>query len=739
MSELLNLPLWMGGLLAQSGGAAPGAGWFALPSTAGFYVVFGLSLSLLSLLVVILTWRSERRRMRSGIRMIGEAAARLAEEREYCEVGMSRNRELAALAEAFNRISAQMQEDAARIERRTARLEVLQNYVDRFQTASEELAQLTDATALRGAVVGTLVDVLGFKQANLWLVHRYVRKSAPGEPGDGATPGKEAEAQEILDKVGLVPVCRSAELRGEPGAVPTRLTYRGILEAAMTNEKVVCPRISESPLFRGEGPALAAAGLTAYVAVPMVVRGQLMGVVEVFNDTPPTRVGIQALQMFAARAASLISVAHSSEEMTLSREAYELTNLELQMANRRLQRTNSQLAEADRLKSEFLANTSHELRTPLNSILGFAQLILAGACDSEEELRSNVQAIQESGERLLRLINEVLDLAKIEAGRLNLALSAVDLGPIIDAAVTLLRIQSEAKGIELKVEPPRGELPQLRADGTKLYQVLVNLIGNAVKFTEKGGVTVRMVPEMIPGFMVIEVEDTGIGIEPLVLSRLFQNFVQGDGSVTRRFGGTGLGLAISQKMVDLQGGILSLTSPGVGRGAKARLAIPLWSDRLEEEFGGATERPAVETLKPGRTVVVIEDYLEFQRYLVDLLEERGWSVLTARTARLGLELIQEYGPTAIVLDMYLPWDDEDPSIRSGYDIVKLLGADRELNSTPILIVTGMLREASDRLLTQTVLNPVELYGKPLDEDAFLESLERLTAGAPRMSPASGPR
>lgn len=707
--------------------------WLASPV---FYVGFGLSLSIFALIVVLLAWRSERRRIRSGLKILGEAVIQLADEGEFSAVGMGRNRDLAALGEAFNRISLTLKHQSAECERLRTRFDVIQQYVDRFQKSTESLAELNEEDALQRALVQALVEIFSFKRANLWLLHRFVKRAESRTPGAAQAAPSEMDTQNVLDKVGLLPAFRSSELSEHAREQSGRPSYRGVLEVAMTNSEVAAPRISESVLFDDTATELMEQGLNAYLAVPLFERGKLIGVIEVFGGEPPSSLDLQLLRLFASRAASLISMLHSSEEMVQSREASEIKNLELQMANRRLQRINVRLEESDRLKSEFLANTSHELRTPLNSILGFTQLILADACDSEEDVKSNVRAIQESGERLLRLINEVLDLAKIEAGRMNMTLTAVDVRPVIDAAITLMKVQVETKGIELIVEGREVEMTPVRADHTKLYQILVNLIGNAVKFTEKGRVTIRIIPEKIPGFMTIEVEDTGIGISRDVLSRLFQNFVQGDGSVTRKYGGTGLGLSISQKMADLQGGALELTSEGDNRGARATLMLPLWSDDLELEAQHPHDRPSIESIPEGRKIVVIEDYLEFQQYLVEILEERGWRVLTARTAHEGLMLIQEHEPAAVVLDMHLPWGDKDTSIRSGYDIVNVLGRDEELSDTPILIVTGMLRKTADRLLSQTVLNPVELYGKPLDEEAFFESLERLTSRTGRLSHSS---
>jgi signal transduction histidine kinase/CheY-like chemotaxis protein len=691
-----------------------------------------LVVALLVALVAILRGLAERRRLRSGIRLLGQAASQLANEREYSIVGLGGDPDLATAGEAFNRISRMHSEAAGKRGCEAAADAQLAGQIEGYQAAWGEIFQSTRGGDLHRTLLRALVEHFGYPAAVLWLLHPYVKRERKSEPAEGGID-VQSETQNVLDRVGLLPAGRLGPIDGTSDDGLPRYPYGGVLEAAMTGEPVICNDLKESPIFENVAGVLAGSGLRSYAAVPLESAGRVIGVIEAFGADALSPVNQRFLDTFAAGAASLIRLMHQSEEAAQSREAYESQNIELQMANRQLQRTNSQLAEADRLKGEFLANTSHELRTPLNSILGFAQLILAGACDTEEEMRSNVEAIHESGERLLKLINEVLDLAKIEAGRLNLSLAPVDVRPVIDAAHTLMKVQAEAKGIALKVETPPGELSPVRADHSKLYQILVNLVGNAVKFTESGSVTVKIVPESIPGFMVIRVEDTGIGIAPDVLSRLFQKFVQGDGSVTRKFGGTGLGLAISQKMADLQGGSLTLSSSGEGKGAVASLVLPLWSDRLETEVTRHSIRPLPGEFPSSRTVVLIEDYLEFQRYLAELLESRGWHVLTARTAREGLELIQGYVPAAVVLDIHLPWDEEDATVRSGYDIVRILGRDDDLNVIPILIVTGMVREAADRLLTQTVINPVEIYGKPLNEQAFLEALGRMTASEHHVS------
>lgn len=230
--------------------------------------------------------------------------------------------------------------------------------------------------------------------------------------------------------------------------------------------------------------------------------------------------------------------------------------------------------EASQLKSEFLANTSHELRTPLTAILGSLDLVLAGLCDSPEEQTTFLRMAHTASRNLLAIVNDLLDIAKIEAGKMVLTPLAFDANQLLKEVEGLLRVQAEAKGLTLDMPPLHPE-PLVHADSTRARQVLVNLVGNAIKFTEHGGVRVEMRVWPEAECLEVRVQDTGIGIPPEKLAKLFQPFVQADGSTTRRYGGTGLGLHIARHLAELMGGTLALTSAGLGRGSEARLTLPL--------------------------------------------------------------------------------------------------------------------------------------------------------------------
>ncbi|TMQ56238.1 MAG: hypothetical protein E6K74_00755 [Candidatus Eisenbacteria bacterium] len=247
---------------------------------------------------------------------------------------------------------------------------------------------------------------------------------------------------------------------------------------------------------------------------------------------------------------------------------------QLELINEQLQHANDGLAEANRTKNEFLANTSHELRTPLNAVIGFATLIEQGITESEGERTSFARSIRESAEHLLIVINDILDLAKVEAGKLELALEAGDATPTIMAAVEAQRVLALRKGIKLEVETPAEPL-EMQLDPARLRQVLLNLLGNAVKFTDKGEVRIKAWRKPSPAEIHIVVEDTGIGIAKGDQSRLFVKFSQVDGSYKRRHQGTGLGLVITKSLVQRMGGRISMESEGAGFGTRVTCVFPV--------------------------------------------------------------------------------------------------------------------------------------------------------------------
>lgn len=253
-----------------------------------------------------------------------------------------------------------------------------------------------------------------------------------------------------------------------------------------------------------------------------------------------------------------------------------------------LEEARQQAEEASRLKSEFLANTSHELRTPLNGMLGFLKLILEGMADDPEEQQEFIQEAYRSAVHLLNIINDILDIAKIEAGKMELELGPVKLDELFTAVEDFTRTQAEQKKLSLRIQmPDTADEIIVHGNYQRLLQVMLNLVGNAIKFTHEGGITISadvfrkkalFQNQEFPGMVKVRVADTGIGVSLDKQDKLFQSFSQVDGSRTRQYGGTGLGLTISQKLVEAMGGAVNFYSMGEGLGSTVTFTVPLYQE-----------------------------------------------------------------------------------------------------------------------------------------------------------------
>jgi signal transduction histidine kinase len=294
-----------------------------------------------------------------------------------------------------------------------------------------------------------------------------------------------------------------------------------------------------------------------------------------------TTIGILAWRAQAAR----------RNEMLVRREQELLRVSQLQ-----LERANAELLETARLKGEFLANVSHELRTPLAGLLGFIEIMADGLCSSPAEQRDLLARARTCGRNLLRLINDLLDLSRLEAGRMSIRLARVDVRRAFEEQRVLFSAEAEARGLRLSFEAPDGSLAA-RADEHRVRQVLTHLIGNSLKFTPQGVITVRATPGPEAGQLLIEVIDTGIGITRDRQRAVFDAFTQVDGSTTRRYGGIGIGLAFVRAFVEMMGGLISVESEGEGRGTRMCVLLPRWDEAAPaaDHEAGVTSGPETET------------------------------------------------------------------------------------------------------------------------------------------------
>lgn len=267
-------------------------------------------------------------------------------------------------------------------------------------------------------------------------------------------------------------------------------------------------------------------------------------------------------------------IAELNATLIASQELLRRKNDEMNVSLEQLERLNHQLEEMDRAKNEFLAVTSHELRTPLNSIIGFMQLIMEGLCENREEEMSYLDNALTSARRLLAMINDVLDIAKLEAGKMTLVIGDLEVEEVFQDVGITLNVQAQRRGLSLSFSTDEPGM-RVRADAQKTRQVLINLVGNALKFTNEGSVMVRAGhDESRPDLIKFTITDTGIGIPPHYIERIFDKFMQVDPTSTRRYEGTGLGLTITRNLVEMMGGAVEAFSEGENMGTTMVFTLP---------------------------------------------------------------------------------------------------------------------------------------------------------------------
>ncbi len=414
------------------------------------------------------------------------------------------------------------------------------------------------------------------------------------------------------------------------------------------------------------------------------------------NIFPSLTARIHGVLLFHQIKEQATQLEKQNTELEIQGKELSAQSVELSRQNTELKMQKNQLNEANRLKSTFLSNMSHELRTPLNSVIALSSVLKRKLKTSiPKEEYSYIDVIERNGKQLLELINDVLDLSHIESGRVDIEQTDINIKELINGMTTMIEPQAKEKNITLK-SLIKEDLPILKSDGNKIRHILQNLIGNAVKFTEKGKVEVTAFEK--DKYLHILVSDTGIGIPPDQISNIFDEFRQIDSSTSRKYGGTGLGLSIAKKYAHMLGGTIEVKSTP-GKGSDFTLILPL--ELVETKI---TENPPV-ILPPSvirkmrtvtenkaqakeKTILIVEDSEPAIIQLKDILNEAGFQILIAHNGREALEQIAKTLPDAMILDLMMPEID-------GFQVLEAVRANVDTAELPVLVLTAKHLEGKD--------------------------------------------
>jgi signal transduction histidine kinase/CheY-like chemotaxis protein/HAMP domain-containing protein len=612
-------------------------------------------------------------RLVGPIRALRAGAARIGSGDLSQQIRIRTGDELEALANQFNDMAGRLQESYAGLEQK------VEQRTREVQARSAELAQSVEELRALGEVTQAVNSTLDLETVLSTIVSRAVQLSGTEA---GSIYVTDPETNEFHQRAthGM-----SEQLIAELNQQGVGLSERTVADAAEQRAPVQLPDLKEeapSPLMK----VLLRAGYRALLVVPLLGPEGLIGVLVVRRKEPGEfpKHTVDLLQTFAAQSVLAIQNANLFAEV---------------------EEKGRQLAMASQHKSQFLANMSHELRTPLNAIIGLTEMMVTnGARFGTEKASEPLKRVHRAGTHLLGLINQVLDLSKIEAGKLELSPESVSLAPLVDEVIGTARQLADQNKNRLVVECQENLAPII-CDPMRLRQILLNLLSNACKFTKQGQVTLR-VHRVVDGrnWVELAVSDTGIGMTPEQLGKLFEEFTQADSSTARKYGGTGLGLAITRKLARMMGGDVTVTSEP-GKGSVFAVRLP------------AGDEPAAKTVADGAHVagtdciLVIDDDAIARELISDHLKAEGFPVVTAAGGLDGLKRAKELRPIAITLDVMMP--DLD-----GWSVLAALRQDSELAEIPVIMISIV-----DEHRRGVALGAAGFLTKPIDRDR----LHRLVA------------
>lgn len=569
--------------------------------------------------------------------------------------------ELRAIRVAANSISVALERQRLLIEAQRRALEL---------QAAAEIARDTASTLSQGVLIGRIVNLVrerfGYYHAAIYLLDEDREYAEVAEATGEA--GVDMKNREYKVAVGSRTIIGTVTMSGQP------LIVNDVRQSDLYTTNRLLPATQ------------------AEMAIPLKIGERVMGVLDIQSDSTAafSNAEMSVFLILADQIAIAIENAHAYE---LSQKAYE------------------DMKEVDRVKSQFLANMSHELRTPLNSIIGFSRVILKGIDGPINDTQNqDLSAIYNSGQHLLHLINDILDLSKIEAGKMELQFADVNLADMVNSVMSTAIGLVKEKPIKLihHVDP---SLPEVRCDATRVRQVLINFISNAAKFTEQGTITVDARPNINQQGnpeVLFTITDTGPGISEKDQYKLFQRFSQVDDSPTRKTGGTGLGLSISRSLIDMHSGRIGLLHSEVGVGSTFFFTLPLPKPATPE-----VEEKPIDEQNPEDVVLAIDDDEKVTSLYERFLKDQGYHLIPLTDPRKAVARAKEVHPFAITLDIMMPEKD-------GWQVISELKADPETRNIPVIICSILDQEERGFSLGAS-----EYLVKPFLQEDLVNAIGRL--------------
>jgi len=659
-------------------------------------------------------------RLLEPVRAISAAADAIRSGDLDARVAVQANDELGRLADVFNSMASSLRKGRDDLEA------TVRDRTGELKEANRDLAARNQALAgrqVRDLAYGRTLTALSRDGSLSSIVEQALREAEP-------VLGSLILVCYQTDHEALEPVASIGAIR-QVGQVPVT----GHVAEALQTRRTLVIDLPEDSQYRYEA-ALATAPARTAALVPLAVGERSVGLLAAgaAASVPPealaflTDLSVPLALTFARhelREKTLQysrELAHQNETLRQQGAAMSIQAQELKEQQVELEAKNREIERANQLKSEFLANMSHELRTPLNAVIGFSEVLLEERKSLSETHARFIEDIRVSGRHLLSLINSVLDLAKIEAGHVVLELETVTPSDEARAACTLVAPAAQRKRIQLVQE--YGGSHTLRADRRQLHQILLNLLSNAVKFSPEGSrVTIGITDR--PAAVHFFVRDHGEGISQALLPNLFQPFVQGDNSLSKKHQGTGLGLAITRRIIEQHGGKIAVdTTPGGG--ATFWFELPV-SGTAQEPAAQEPPAKAMEVIPPiepvarlrgpapaSPHVLVVEDDAPSARLLCSYLQADGYSVSVTTRASEALDIAGQRLPDAIILDLILP------DGRDGLEVLEDFKRRDKTRSIPIIVVSVLPEE--DRCLR---LGAEDFFLKPIAARPLLASLRRV--------------